>query len=142
VSYHAGRLGIPCTIVMPKQAPLVKIRRTEKTGAKVILHGASFDEAYDHALKLAEAERSTFVSAFDDHRIIAGQGTAGLEILKQCPNADSVIIPVGGGGLASGIALAMKAVNPSLFVLGVQSEWVRQTRERHASAPAPMITPG
>jgi threonine dehydratase len=113
---------------MPRTAPLVKIRHTERTGATVILEGSTFDEAYERAQALAKQEGTRFVSAFDDHAIIAGQGTAGLEILEQCPDLDTIVVPVGGGGLASGIALAVKARRPEVMIIGVQSEWVLKSR--------------
>jgi len=134
LSYHAARLKLPCSIVMPVNAPLIKVQSCQSTGVEVILHGDSFDEAYQYALSLAEQQKQIFVSAFDHERIIAGQGTAGLEILEQCPGMDSIIVPVGGGGLISGVATALKHHNPEIFVLGVQSEWIIEKRRNLSSS--------
>lgn len=125
LSYHAARFKIPCHIVMPLHAPLVKIQSTQKTGAEVILHGETFDQSYQFAKELAAKYKYTFVSPFDDPLVVAGQGTAGLEISKQAENLDSIIVPVGGGGLIAGIALALSENHRGVYVLGVQSEWVR-----------------
>jgi threonine dehydratase len=141
LSYYAAKFGVDCQIVMPINAPLVKIEATEKTGARVILHGYSFDEAYNYALKLSEDTCSVFVSAFDDYRIMAGQGTCGLEILEQLEDFDSIIIPIGGGGLISGIASAIKEKKPDIFIMGVMSEWVVQMRQQKADAEKPLISP-
>jgi threonine dehydratase len=122
IAYHAGRLGIPATIVMPEATPLVKVANTRGHGAKVVLHGASYDEAYAEARRLEQVEGLTFVHPFDDRAVIAGQGTVGLEILEQVPEVEAVLVPVGGGGLVSGVGVAMKAANPRIRVVGVQSE--------------------
>jgi len=129
LSHHAAILGLPCSIVMPINAPLVKVQACQNTGVEVIQHGNSFDEAYQHALALADKKNRIFVSAFDHKKIIAGQGTAGLEVLEQCPDLDSIIVPVGGGGIVSGIATAIKHQKPDVFVLGVQSEWIVEKRK-------------
>jgi threonine dehydratase len=114
---------------MPVSAPLVKVDATQRTGATVVLHGNGFDEAYDHALNLAKGNNLVYAPAFDDAAIICGQGTAGLEILDQVGEIDSVVVPVGGGGLISGIATAIKAQHPEVFVLGVQSAWAVKGRQ-------------
>ena len=121
VAYHAARLGIPATIVMPEWAPLIKVSSARRHGADVVLAGANFDEAYAHARRLGDARDLVFVHPFDDDRIIAGQGTVGLELAEQCPDATAVIVPVGGGGLIGGVAIAVKARRPDIQVIGVQS---------------------
>ncbi len=121
VAYHAGRLGIPATIVMPDRTPLIKVQNTRGFGANVILHGANFDEAHAEARRIEALEKQTFVHPFDDEMIIAGQGTIGLELLEQSPYLEVVIVPIGGGGLISGIATALKEVNPKIRVVGVQT---------------------
>jgi len=128
LSFHASRLAVPCTIVMPLQAPLVKVQATRRTGAKVILQGKNFDEAYEIALNLSTAEGLQFVSPFDDERVIAGQSTCGQELADQIPDADYVVVPVGGGGLISGIGLALRARGSTAKIIGVQSEWVVEGR--------------
>lgn len=122
VSYHAGRLRIPATIVMPEATPLIKVSSTRAHGANVILHGANFDESLVKALQLCEEMKSTFIHPFDDDAIIAGQGTVGLELLEQNPFLEVVIVPVGGGGLIAGIACAMKEVNPRVRIVGVETQ--------------------
>jgi threonine dehydratase len=122
LAYHGARLGIPVTIVMPKPTPTVKITQTEGHGATVVLHGETFDAAYAYAREL-EAERGlTFVHPFDDADIIAGQGTIALEMLADAPAIDTLAIPIGGGGLLSGVGTAAKAINPNIEVVGVQAE--------------------
>jgi threonine dehydratase len=122
LAFHASRLGIAATIVMPEWAPLIKVTSARRYGAEVILHGADFDEAYGHAVTLARARGATFVHPFDDARVIAGQGTIGLEVVEQCPDVDVVIVAVGGGGLAAGVASAVKSRRPDVRVIGVESE--------------------
>lgn len=121
VAYASTMQGIPCTIVMPLGAPLSKVQATRDYGAHVELHGNSFDDALAHALELKEQSGATFVHAFDDEAIIAGQGTVGLEILEQLPDVDAIICPVGGGGLIAGIAAAVKEKKPSIQVYGVEA---------------------
>lgn len=121
VAYHAGRLGIPATIVMPAYTPFVKVRNTEGHGARVVLHGNTLAEASAHAKALAQAEGYVFVHPFDDPYIIAGQGTLALEMLEAAPDLDTLIVPVGGGGLISGCAVAAKAIKPGIEVIGVES---------------------
>jgi threonine dehydratase len=122
VAYHAGRLGVKATIVMPETTPIMKVANTRAHGAKVVLHGSSYDEAYAEARRLEQAEGLTFVHPFDDPLVIAGQGTIGLEILEQVPDVEAVVVPIGGGGLVSGIAVALKEQRPGVKVIGVQTE--------------------
>jgi threonine dehydratase len=121
VAYHAGRLGLNATIVMPERTPLIKVMATREYGAKVLLHGANFDEAYVEAVRIQQAEHRVFIHPFNDEKIIAGQGTIGLELLEQNPSIEMVIVPVGGGGLISGVACALKEQNPKIRVIGVQT---------------------
>ncbi len=122
LAYHARRLGIPATIVMPKFAPIVKVQQTEGHGAHVVLVGESFDEASAHAHELAAKRGFVYVPPFDDALVMAGQGTVGLEMLDAVPDLDTLIVPIGGGGLISGIATVAKARNPKIEVIGVQAE--------------------
>lgn len=122
VAYAAQKLRVQATIVMPKATPLIKVEATKKYGAQVVLHGDCYDEAYAEAKRLEKENGYTFVHPFDDLDVIAGQGTIGLEILKELPDADCIIVPVGGGGLISGIAVAAKAINPSIKIIGVEPE--------------------
>lgn len=121
VAHHATRLGIPSVIVMPRFTPHVKVDMTQRHGAEVILHGDNFDEAKGHALALAAQRELVFVHPYDDEKVIAGQGTIGLEMLEARPEIDTLAIAVGGGGLISGIAIAAKARNPNIRVLGVET---------------------
>lgn len=118
----AARLeGASATIVMPRATPINKVQRTEQHGATVVLHGESFDEAHAHARELERREGLLFVHPFDDLDVIAGQGTLGLEILEEVPGLDAIVLPIGGGGLAAGVALAVKALAPRVRVIGVQA---------------------
>ncbi len=121
VAYHAKRLGIPAVIVMPRFTPNVKVEQTRAFGAEVILHGENFDEAKAHALEVMEKRRLTLVHPYDDEQIIAGQGTIGLEMLAAQPDLDVLLVPVGGGGMISGIAVAVKGVRPAAQVIGVET---------------------
>ncbi|MFY0570827.1 threonine ammonia-lyase [Archangium lansingense] len=121
LAYHAGRQGVNTTIVMPERTPLIKATRTRSYGAKVVLHGANFDEAYAEALRIQDRENRVFIHPFNDPLVIAGQGTIGLELLEQCPYMDMVVVPIGGGGLISGVACALKETNPRIKVIGVQA---------------------
>jgi len=122
LSYHGRELGIPVTVVMPKWAPLIKVSNCRSFGANVILHGEAYDQAKAHALELTEQRGLTFIHGYDDADIISGQGTMGLEILEDCPEVDAIIVPVGGGGLIAGIAAAVKAIRPSVRIIGVEAE--------------------
>ena len=121
VAYHARRLGIPATIVMAETTPFNKVEHTRDHGARVILEGLIFDEAKDYALKLGEKEGLTFIHPFDDADIIAGQGTIALEMLADNPDLDTLVVPIGGGGLISGIAIAAKALKPDIKIIGVEA---------------------
>jgi threonine dehydratase len=120
VAYHAAHLGIRATIVMPLATPLIKVSATRGYGGDVVLHGANYDEAYEEAMRLSAQQRLSFVHAFDDDAIIAGQGTLGLELLEQHPDLEVVVVPIGGGGLIGGIGCALKETNPRIQVIGVQ----------------------
>ncbi|MBU6163022.1 MAG: pyridoxal-phosphate dependent enzyme, partial [Myxococcales bacterium] len=121
VALHATRLGFRSTIVMPEATSLMKIARTRRYGAEVVLHGATYDDAYAHARTLCEERGAVFIHPFDDVGIMAGQGTIGLEMIEQNPYLQTVIVPIGGGGLISGIAVALKEANPRIRVVGVQT---------------------
>ncbi len=121
VAYHAQRLGIRAVIVMPRFTPGVKVERTRGFGAEVVLHGDTLDEARGHAMELAQAQGLVFVHPYDDESIVAGQGTTALEMLQDVPGLDTLVVSVGGGGLIAGMALAAKALKPSLEVVGVQT---------------------
>jgi len=121
VSYHSTRLGIDSVIVMPENAPYVKVQSTRSLGGQVVLSGQSFTEAYERACQIAEEQGRTFIHAFNDSKIVAGQGTVAMELLEQNPYIDAVIVPVGGGGLAAGMSLLIKHVNPRIKVYGVES---------------------
>ena len=120
LAYHGKTLGIPVTVVMPKWAPLVKVSNCRSFGATVILHGEAYDQAKHHAQALAKERKLNYVPGFDDADIIAGQGTLGLEILEDVPDADAIVVPVGGGGLLAGIATAVKALKPAVRIVGVE----------------------
>jgi threonine dehydratase len=122
VAYHATQRGVPARIVMPLMTPLVKISATRGFGADVILHGANYDEACFEALRICELEGMTFLHPFDDHAVINGQGTIGLELLEQVQGLEAVVVPIGGGGLISGVACALKESNPEIRVVGVETE--------------------
>ncbi|MGZ5094709.1 MAG: threonine ammonia-lyase [Burkholderiales bacterium] len=121
VAYHAKRLGIPAVIVMPRYTPSVKVERTRDFGAEVLLAGEGFDEAKVHAIELAPSLGLEFVHPYEDDRIIAGQGTIALEMLAVAPTLDTLVAPIGGGGLISGLAVAAKGLKPGIQVIGVQS---------------------
>ncbi|MGH8224225.1 MAG: pyridoxal-phosphate dependent enzyme, partial [Woeseiaceae bacterium] len=121
VAYHARRLGIPAMIVMPSFTPFTKIERTQHFGAEVILRGENFDAAHQHGLEIAAARNRVLVHPYDDEAVISGQGTVALEMLGAAPNLDALVVPVGGGGLISGMAIAAKSINPDIEVLGVQT---------------------
>ena len=122
VAYHGKRLGIPVTIVMPISTPTMKVTQTEGHGATVILHGERFDDAHAHAKELETEQGLVFVHPFDDPAVIAGAGTIALEMLAAVPDLDMLVIPIGGGGLISGISTAAKAINPAIEIIGVEAE--------------------
>jgi len=122
VAYHAKRLGIPAVIVMPETTPTVKVTQTAGHGAQVVLHGDMFDDAYAHARELAIEKGYTFVPPFDDPQIIAGAGTVGLEMLEDAPDLDVIVVPIGGGGLMSGVSIAARALKPNIELIGVEAE--------------------
>ncbi|PCJ99461.1 MAG: threonine ammonia-lyase [Zetaproteobacteria bacterium] len=122
VAYHATRLDIPSIIVMPNGTPFNKIKRTEDFGAKVVIYGQSFEESVGETLRLAKEKNLTFIHPFDDEYVVAGQGTIGLEMLEQVPDLDVIVVPIGGGGLISGIATAVKGIKPDIEVIGAQAE--------------------
>ena len=122
VAYHAQRLGIPTIIVMPRFTPNIKVEHTRAFGAEVILYGDSFDEAANFALETAKDRDLILVHPYDDEKVIAGQGTIALEIFKAKPDLDVLIVPVGGGGLISGNAIAAKTLNPAIKIIGVEAE--------------------
>ena len=122
VAYHAARLGIPCTVVMPVAAPLIKVMNTRGFGAEVRQVGEVLDDSAVEARRIVEEEGRVMIHPFDDPLVIAGQGTIGLEILEQCPDVETIVVPVGGGGMISGIAAAVKALRPDVRIIGVESE--------------------
>jgi threonine dehydratase len=121
VAYHAQRLGLRAVIVMPRFTPSVKVQATRSFGAEIVLHGDTLDEARSHAQMLAAQQHLTFVHPYDDEAIVAGQGTVCLEMLDAVPQLDTLVVAVGGGGLIAGIAVAAKALKPSIEVIGVQT---------------------
>lgn len=122
VAFHSQRLDIPATIVMPAHAPLIKVSWVRRYGARTVLSGNDYDDAFTEAQRIAAEEKSTFIHGFNDPHVVAGQGTLGLELHEQHPDLDAVIVPVGGGGLIGGLALALKELNPGIRIIGVQSE--------------------
>jgi threonine dehydratase len=122
VAYHGKRLGIPVTIVMPEATPTVKVSQTAGHGARVILDGAMFDDAHAKACELADKDGYVFVHPFDDPQVIAGQGTVALEMLETVPDLDILVIPIGGGGLMSGVGTAARALKPGIGLIGVEAE--------------------
>lgn len=122
VAYHAKRLGIPATIVMPVGTPMVKVENTRRHGAEIVISGATLEEAAEFARAHGKAQDLTMIHPYDDPLIIAGQGTIALEMLQAVPELDTLVIPIGGGGLISGIAVAARAIQPDLRIVGVQAE--------------------
>ena len=135
VAYHAARLGIPATIVMPKGSPNTKIRNTRVHGATVLLEGDNLFEAGKHARALAARDDLVFVHPYEDPLIIAGQGTIGLELLEERPDLEVIVVPVGGGGLISGIATSVKSINPKIAVYGVESANYPSMHQRLKGVP-------
>ena len=122
VAWHATRLGIPSTIVMPEGTPFNKIKRTGDFGAEVVIHGADFDASVQFTRDLAHERGLTVIHPFDDPVVAAGQGTIALEMLEQVPDLDAIVVPIGGGGLIAGIAVAAKALKPGIEIIGAQAE--------------------
>ena len=122
LAYHGSRLDVPVTIVMPRTTPNAKVAHTRVFGAEVLLHGSQFAETLAFTQQLAAERSLTLIHPFDDEAVIAGQGTLGLELLEQLPDVDTVVVPVGGGGLISGVAVAAKALRPEVAIVGVQAE--------------------
>ncbi|WP_336001033.1 threonine ammonia-lyase [Halorientalis halophila] len=122
VALAATKAGVDSKIVMPEPAPVSKVKATRSYGAEVVLHGEDYSEAAERAHEIEREEGRTYVHAFDDPMVMAGQGTIGLEILEDCPDVETVVVPIGGGGLISGIATAIKGRNPDVRVIGVQAE--------------------
>ena len=135
VAYHAGRLGIPATIVMPAFTPNMKVTHTRGHGAKVVLHGNTLAEAAAEAHRLADAGKLVFVHPYDDPRIIAGQGTIALEMLHDVPELDTLVAPVGGGGMIAGCAVAARGLKPDLKVIGVETAGYSAMRQQMAGEP-------
>jgi threonine dehydratase len=121
VAYHAHRLGIPATIVMPRHTPFVKVQHTRSHGATVVLHGDTLAEAFEHSQQIMSDQGLTFVHPYDDPEVMAGQGTIALEMLATQPDLEQLVIPIGGGGLISGMAVAARAMSPAIEIIGVQS---------------------
>lgn len=122
VAFAASSIGVKSTIVMPRSAPIAKVNATEGYGAEVVLAGSIYDEAYARACEIMEETGAEFIHPFDDEDVMAGQGTIGLEILRDLPGVDMIFVPVGGGGLISGIAACVKQINPRIQIIGVQAE--------------------
>ncbi len=142
VAYHAGRLGIPATIVMPVTTPFNKVKHTRDFGATVIQHGQSLAEADAEARRIAAAQGLTFIHPYDDPLVIAGQGTLAIEMLEDAPQLDALIVPVGGGGLISGCAIAAKGIKPAIDIFGAQTELypaMRQIMRGVAPAETPSV---
>ena len=129
VAYHSTRLGIDSKIVMPEATPLMKVQNTRRFGGNVILHGANYDDAFDEATRIAQAEGRLVVHAFDDELVMAGQGTIGLELIEQNPYLEAVVLAVGGGGLAAGVAVAIKETNPRIKIYGVETTVLASMKE-------------
>ncbi len=121
VALAARKYGVPATIVMPEGAPLAKVTATRALGAKVVLSGAVYDDAFKTAMQLQQESGATFIHPFDDPLVMAGQGTIGLEILEELPDVDTIVVPVGGGGLIAGVAVAAKAIRPQVRIIGVEA---------------------
>ncbi len=128
VAIAAAQHKIPCTILMPENAPLAKVTATQDYGANVVLYGATYDDAYQRCCEIQQETGATFIHAFDDPDVIAGQGTLGLEMLNDLPDADAIVVPIGGGGLISGIAIAARALKPDITIIGVQAEGASSCR--------------
>ncbi|XP_023338586.1 uncharacterized protein LOC111709202 [Eurytemora carolleeae] len=122
LAYHGGQLNIPVTVVMPIVAPIMKVENCKRYGASVVIHGSDLGESKSHALRLAKKYGFLYINGYDHPQILAGQGTMGLEILDQVPELDAVVVPIGGGGLIAGAALAIKTMKPEVLIIGVEPE--------------------
>lgn len=142
LAYHGKRLGVPTTIIMPRSTPNAKVEQTRVHGAEVLLHGSQFDETRAFTEELAEQRELTLVHPFNDPRVIAGQGTVGLEIVDSVADIDAVIVPTGGGGLIGGMAVAIKGTAPDVRVIGVQAERYASVVEAYYDRPAATAQPG
>lgn len=140
VAYHARNLGIPATIYMPEGTPFTKVGRTEALGAGVVLFGEGLAEARDAAQQFCEAEGQTFVHPYDDEQVIAGQGTVGLEFLNDAPDLDVLVVPIGGGGLLAGMAVAAKALKPDIEIIGVEADLYPSMAEALGKGDNPAAT--
>jgi len=141
LAYQGRLLGIPATVVMPKFAPLIKINNCQKLGATVVLQGRDFTEAKAHAHEIAQEKGLAYIDGYDDPAIIAGQGTAGLEVVAQVPDLDAVIVPVGGAGLLAGVSLAVKTLRPAVKVIAVEADHVASfSAALHAGKPVRIET--
>src|SRR2546421_4788260 len=128
VAIAAANYNIPCTIVMPETAPLAKVTATQGYGANVVLHGFTYDDAYQYCIDLQLETGATFIHAFDDPDVVAGQGTLGLEMLSDLPDADAIIVPIGGGGLIAGSVISARALRPRITIFGVQGAGAARCR--------------
>ena len=135
VAHHATRLGIPATIVMPLDTPFIKVTNTERLGGSVVLHGATLEEAAAHAQRLRDERDLVFIHPYDDPLVIAGQGTVALEMLEAMPDLDALVVPVGGGGLIAGCAIAAKALKPEIEIIGVEAALYPSMRQVLAGEP-------
>jgi threonine dehydratase len=138
VAYHAGRLKIPATIVMPQGTPFTKVKHTRDFGARVLIHGTSLSDAFTRAQQIAKDETLAFVHPYDDPLVIAGQGTAGLEFLTQMPGIDALVVPIGGGGLISGMSIAARAMKPKVEIYGVETALYPSMRNALKGEAAPL----
>jgi threonine dehydratase len=143
VALHASRLGVVATVVMPEATPLVKVQATETHGAKVVLFGNGYDEAAEHAALLARETSAVYIHPFDDAEVMAGQGTIALELVEQLPELDAVVVPVGGGGLISGIAATLRHAKPDVKIIGVESRtFPGMRRALESESPASLLPTG
>lgn len=143
VAYAAQHYGCPCTIVMPEVTPLIKIKSAQEKGANVVIHGENYDQAYRKALEVAVETGGLFIHAYDDYGVLCGQGTIALEMLRESPDLDEILVPVGGGGLISGVALAAKAMKPDIRITGVEPEGAASMKfslERGKVTPLPKVS--
>ncbi|MGH7016276.1 MAG: pyridoxal-phosphate dependent enzyme, partial [Caulobacteraceae bacterium] len=137
LAFHGERLGIPVTIVMPRGTPHVKVQQTRDFGARVIIDGEGFDQAHACALKLEKEEGLTFIHPFDDLEVMAGQGTVALEMLEDAPDLEVLCVPIGGGGLISGVATAAKAIKPKIRIIGLEAAMYPSFTGRMRGLPTP-----